>query len=183
MEWEIQGLSQNCSGCQSSFQDQNPFYCFLLFPQGSIPQRKDFCKNCVDQAKADYVASSTIYSYWEGHVHILPLAPKPKPLPYERFETLLRKYIVSKEPHDQKFAYILALLLERKKILIHRESVRKEEAKNRFLIYEHAETEESFILEDPTLTLSQVEEVQNELKEVMDEALLNGHQSPVTSLQ
>jgi hypothetical protein len=61
------------------------------------------------------------------------------------------------------------LLLERKKVLVHRESVLKEEESKKFLVYDHIQTGETFILEDPHLSLNQVSEIQKELKHVMDE--------------
>lgn len=171
MDWEIQGLAKACQHCQTEFQDGDRFSSYLVLSEEGVPSRNDFCGTCNVISQSQWVSRADLYSYWQGQAKILVTPPKTQPLPYEKFEFLLRKYIVSKEMRDQKFAYILALLLERKKILIHRESMRKEEAgpvKN-FLVYEHARTAETFILEDPRLNLSQVEEVQKELKGMMDE--------------
>lgn len=170
MEWQIQDLSVHCSKCQASFHDGDPFYCFLVLSQEGIPLRNDFCKACFEEVKSSWMAGPRLYSYWASFMREEAPLPKPKPLPYEHFETLLRKYILSEDMREKKFAYILLLLLERKKIFTFRESVLKEGEK-RFLVYDHAQTGESFVLEDPSLSLAQLGEVQKELKEMMDQEL------------
>jgi hypothetical protein len=169
MDWEIQGLSNQCAQCEGGFQDGDGFHSFLILSQEGLPKRNDFCERCFEKIKTSWEERADLYSYWHGLTKIIPPPPRAQPLPFEKFELLLRKYIVSKESRDQKFAYILTLLLERKKVLIHRDSILKEEESKRFLVYDHAQTGETFILEDPHLSLNQVQEVQKELKDVMDE--------------
>lgn len=168
MDWEIQGLAKFCQHCQTEFRDGDKFHSFLVVAQDGLPARNDFCETCDGQDRFNEASQPDLYSHWQGQAKIVVTPPRTQPLPYEKFELLLRKYIVSKESRDQKFSYILALLLERKKILISCDSVQKDEMK-KFLVYEHAHTAESFILEDPHLSLDQVEEVQKELKGMMDE--------------
>jgi hypothetical protein len=169
MDWEIQILSERCEECKAPFQEGNGFHSFLVLSEQKIPERNDFCARCYETIKNTWLNRSDIYSYWQGITRLIPPPPRVQPLPFEKFELLLRKYIVSKEPRDQKFAYILMLLLERKKVLVHRESVLKEEESKKFLVYDHIQTGETFILEDPHLSLNQVSEIQKELKHVMDE--------------
>ncbi len=170
MEWQIQDLSKHCTQCQTIFGEADSFHCFLVLSEEDIPQRNDFCKSCFENVKDIWLNSPKTYSHWASFVKLETPPPKPKPMPYEYFETLMRKYIVSEETKEKKFAYILILLLERKKILSFKESVLKEGEK-RFLVYEHSETGESFILEDPHLGLAQVGELQLELKEIMGQEL------------
>lgn len=169
MDWEIQGLSAQCFGCQKALQNGDDFYCFLVIEPENQLKRNDFCRACFESSKSSWVNRTDLYSYWKGQVKLTPSPVHAPPLPYERFEILLRKYVGSQEERDKKFSYILALLLERKKILIHRESVLKDQETKRFLVYEHHESGETIILEDPHLSLNQVDEVQKELKSVMDQ--------------
>lgn len=169
MDWEIQSLSDQCAECKTVFRDGEGFHSFLILLEQETPKRNDFCKQCYEDVKSSWMDRSDIYSYWQGLTRRIPPPPRSQPLPFEKFELLLRKYIVSKESRDQKFAYILMLLLERKKVLVHRDSILKEEESKKFLVYDHAQTGETFILEDPHLSLNQVGEIQKELKHVMDE--------------
>ncbi|MBI1884004.1 MAG: hypothetical protein HYS08_07350 [Chlamydiae bacterium] len=169
MDWDIQSLSKVCVQCQHPLTEGNVFHCFLVLSSEGSLERKDFCGGCYPQMKASWEGRPDLYSYWEGRVQRVEEMPQPKPLPYERFEILLRKYMVSESDRDRKFTYILALLLERKKIFVHRESVIREAQDKSFLVYEHLETGETFILEDPRLSLNQVEELKSELKDLMEQ--------------
>ena len=63
--------------------------------------------------------------------------------------------------------YLLALMLERKRILKHQET-RQEEGRN-VLLYLHAKTGEAFLIPDPELHLDELEPVQAQLVQRLDE--------------
>ena len=167
MDWEIQEVSKDCLNCHERFCDKDDFYTFLALSAEGHPQRSDFCHKCFDVLKSSWLLRSDLVSQWKGTLRTKRVQPKAKPLPYERIELLLRKYMIGEEERDRKFSYILALMLERKKILLYRESVVQDLAK-KFLVYEHRDTGECFTLEDPRLELGQLGDVQRELKSVMD---------------
>lgn len=167
MDWEIQEISKSCSECQQVFGQGDDFYTFLALTAENKMSRHDLCLKCAETSRSSWLGRTDLYSCWQGKYSFEQVEVKTQPLPYERFEAALRRYIVSQEPKDQKFTYVLALLLERKKILIHRESIIKDEEKKNFLVYEHSQTGETFVVEDPRLSLNQVDEFQKELKDLL----------------
>ena len=74
-------------------------------------------------------------------------------------EDLLRSYMMESGVEHANARYILALMLERKRILREVEVKRSEDG-SLTRIYERAKTGEVFIIPDPELRLDQVEQVQ-----------------------
>jgi hypothetical protein len=69
-------------------------------------------------------------------------------------------------PEQARAAYILALMLERKRQL--RPTDTRDDADGRrLLLYEHVRTGETFVVADPRLRLDQLEEVQREVAELL----------------
>jgi len=73
----------------------------------------------------------------------------------------LRRYMTESDEGHANARYILALMLERKRLLKQIEA--KEDIHGRTLVYEHVKTGEVFIVPDPGLRMDQVEAVQNEV--------------------
>jgi hypothetical protein len=77
--------------------------------------------------------------------------------------------IESSDPAQASARYILAVMLERKRILRHRDTVREDDGTER-LVYEHAKTGESFTIPDPHLRLDQLAEVQQQVATLLSPA-------------
>jgi hypothetical protein len=82
-------------------------------------------------------------------------------MPKESVEELLRKLVSEDLPEHLNARYVLAILLERKRIL--KQVDIRESAEEKILIYEHAKTGEAFIIPDPRLRLDQLDSVQEEI--------------------
>ena len=89
-----------------------------------------------------------------------PPAP-PEPMPKESVEELLRRLVNEDLPEHLNARYVLAILLERKRIL--KQVDIRESAEEKILIYEHVKTGEVFIIPDPRLRLDQLDSVQQEI--------------------
>jgi hypothetical protein len=76
-------------------------------------------------------------------------------------EALLRRLIEEDRPDQINARYVVALMLERKKILKQVDS--RSENEGKLLIYEHAKTGEVFFVPDPQLRLDQLDAVQAEV--------------------
>ena len=74
----------------------------------------------------------------------------------------LRRYMAEDSPAHTNARYILALMLERKRMIKEIE-VRTAENGQLIRIYEYAKTGEVLIIPDPQLRLSQLAEVQDEV--------------------
>jgi hypothetical protein len=76
--------------------------------------------------------------------------------------------LLSSENAPRNACYVLAAMLERKKIL---KQVKSEQSENGLvLIYEHAATGDVFIVQDPQLRLDELEAVQDEVAQLLRSA-------------
>ena len=80
----------------------------------------------------------------------------------ENVESLLRKMILKEDPKDQNIIFILAVMLERKKILVERGTQNLENG-FKLRVYEHRKSKESFTIIDPCLKLNELEKVQEQV--------------------
>ena len=160
-EWNIKPRKLACDQCQAAFEDRQPYMSRLAFTdQGYV--RSDFCMQCwarADQQRADAV------SIWKGE--FATPAPRPEnPLKTENVETLLRGLMESPDPARAGARYLLAIILERKRILVEKSVVdRGNGARTR--VYEHRKSGESFIIEDPGLDFDKLEQVELEVKTML----------------
>ena len=154
-EWEIKGRSHVCTATGRTFADGEPFYTLLFRERGGF-RREDLCEAAWqerDKAKAPH-------SFWRNKFEIPPPAA-PEPLGKQSAESLLRRYMSEPGEEHANVRFILALMLERKRLLKPIEV--KEEDGKRLHVYLHAKTGEVFIIPDPGLHLDQIEAVQTQV--------------------
>ncbi|MGA2137713.1 MAG: hypothetical protein ABSH14_02510 [Verrucomicrobiia bacterium] len=171
-EWDIQSRSDACTSCRRPFVDKEA-YQTLLSMEAAGYTRRDLCVACFAGAPRDGVIS-----YWQGE-YKMPVPPPPEAIQKETAETLLRKLVESTDPSHAATRYILAVMLERKRILKHRDTVREENG-DELLVYEHARTGESFTLPDPHLRLDQLVQVQQEVAALLHPAAEGAKAEPVS---
>lgn len=159
-EWEIRGRTAQCAVTNRPFADGEVFYT-LLFRTKQGFDRQDLCEEAWNNRPAEPVP----FSFWKSKFEE-PTPPPPDTLPKESAEDLLRRFMEEDKPEHLRARYILALMLERKRIL-RPVDVRDTEDGSRLLIYEHAKTGEVFIITDPELRLDQIEEVQMEVADLL----------------
>jgi hypothetical protein len=157
-EWDIQSRSPVCSACRHEFADKQTYHT-LLSLNATGYERRDLCPACYPAAPREGVIS-----YWQAE-YKMPAPPPPEPIQKDTAETMLRKLVEAKDPGQSGACYILAVMLERKKILKHRDTLEGD-----VLVYEHAGTGESFAVPDPHLRLDQLEEVQRQVAELLQPA-------------
>ncbi|HON08193.1 MAG TPA: hypothetical protein PLW02_08865 [Verrucomicrobiota bacterium] len=156
-EWKIQSRSHICQACGKSFEDKQVYHT-LLFEQKNELIRLDLCDVCwQSQYNKKTDGKREFVSYWQGIYEAPPPAP-PEPIKRETAETLLRKLIELNDPKYIAPAFILAVMLERKRILKVKQEVINDG--RRVFIYEHSRTGDVFSITDPRIDDSQIEEVQ-----------------------
>lgn len=101
------------------------------------------------------------FSFWRSKFEPPP-PPPPETLGKETAEELLRRYMQETDTRHGSARYILALMLERKRLLKQIDTERTADG-GRTLIYEHTKTGEIFVIPDPHLRLDQIEQVQSEV--------------------
>ena len=84
-------------------------------------------------------------------------------------ETLLRKLIEQNDPRYAPAGYILAVMLERKRIFKVKEQIMRDG--QRVFIYEQPKTGDIFTIADPDLQLNQLEEVQRDVAQLLEHGL------------
>ena len=153
-DWTIQSRGDRCAVTGHEFQDGEYFYTLLFHDRDGF-RRQDLCEEAWQQ-RNDNIAP---FSFWRSKFE--PPPPAPEALAKGTAEDLLRRYMQENNNQHANARYILALMLERKRLLKQIEVKQTDEG--RTLIYEHVKTGEVFVIPDPQLHLDQLENVQNEV--------------------
>ena len=154
-EWEIKARSRHCARTHESFADGATIYT-LLFRDRAGFRREDISEKAWQEIKE----RTEPFSFWKSKFQAAPPAPA-EPMPKESVEELLRRLVTEDLAEHLNVRYILAILLERKRIL--KQVDLRETAEEKILIYEHVKTGEVFIIQDPRLRLDQLDAVQQEV--------------------
>lgn len=154
-DWNIKARSPLCQATGQPFEEDQIFYT-LLFCKGEDYERLDLCEEAWEARKRD-TSQSMPFSYWRSKYE-MPPPPPPEPLKKDDAEGMLRHLLASPEATHRNACYILALMLERKKIL---KPLPSPEPST--LFYEHTRTGETFIITDPHLSLQNLLAVQQEV--------------------
>jgi hypothetical protein len=166
-EWKIQSRGQACEACGTPFADRQQYHT-LLFDEKAAFRRSDVCPYCwLKQYSEGAQDRKGFVSHWQG-VYEAP-APTTEAIQKETAESLLRKLIEQNEPEHMPAAYILAVMLERKRLLrIKEQLVRNGQ---RVFIYEQPKSGDLFTIVDPNLQLNQLEAVQHDVAALLEHGL------------
>ena len=160
-EWAIKHRSEVCTATQRPFAPGEYFYT-LLFRDADGFRREDL----TEEAWASRNENIQPFSFWKARYEPAPAVP-PEPLGKENAEELFRRLVASENP-PANACYVLAVMLERKRML---KQIKTEDSGNgRVLIYEHVATGDVFIVPDPKLRLDEIENVQNEVATLLRSA-------------
>ncbi len=165
-EWNIQSRAHVCEACSQPFTDKQP-YRTILFEAGKELRRSDICELCAGKA-GDLRLHDGYISHWQG-IYEAPPAQPVEAIQKETAETILRKVIEQNDPRYASAAYILAVMLERKRILKVKEQFQREG--QRVFVYEQPKTGDIFTIADPDLHLDQLEQVQRDVAQLLEHGL------------
>ena len=154
-EWNIKARSDACQMCNKAFTDDELFFSRLDFGEGGYG-RRDYCAVCWNDS-----AKTNALSVWKS-VFKLPPPPAPEALKKETAESLLRELMETEDLTNRNTIYILAVMLERRRILSERDVQTREDGV-KVRVYEHRKTGETFLIPDPGLKLSELKAVQEEV--------------------
>jgi len=155
-EWEIKSRAHTCARTGREFGEGEFFYT-LLFREKDGFRREDLS----EEAWADRNENIQPFSFWRSKYEP-PAPPPPEPIKKDDAEGLLRQLIADANPAYANARYILALMLERKRALRPVESQDDE-----LLVYEHIGSGETFVIQNPHLSLEQIPAVQAEVSELL----------------
>lgn len=160
-EWNIRACADQCAACQTKFADRETLMSRLRFTADGYV-RDDYCAGCWPGRTPGADAET---SAWSAVWHA-PAPKAPEALRKETAESLLRELMETEDPSKRNVIFILAVMLERRRLLVEKEvQVQPDGVKIR--VYEHKQTGESFVVPDPQLKLAEIESVQREVMELL----------------
>ena len=165
-DWNIQTRGHGCEACGKTFADKESYHTLLVDEKTDF-RRSDVCAACWQSKFADAHSHSGFISHWQG-IYEAP-APVTEAIQKETAETLLRKLIEQNDPQYIPAGFILAVMLERKRILKVKEQFIREG--QRVFIYEQPKTGDVFTITDPNLHLDQLEQVQHDVAALLEHGL------------
>ncbi len=109
-EWAVKRRADACAVTRRPFVTGEYFYT-LLFHDADGYRREDLS----EEAWQNRNENIQPFSFWKSRYEPLP-APSPEPLPKENAEQLFRR-LISSETSNPSACYVLAAMLERKRVL------------------------------------------------------------------
>ena len=162
-DWPIKHRADRCARTGRAFQAGEQFYT-LLFREGEGFRREDLS----EEAWAQRNENIRPFSFWKTRYEPPPPAA-PEALAKESAEEIFRRLLAQNEPANASACYVLAVMLERKRVL---KQIKIDESGDRpVLIYEHPKTGDVFIVPDVRLRLDEIEQVQNEVSQLLKQAI------------
>ncbi len=166
-EWNIQSRAHACAACGKAFADKETYHTFL-FDEKADFRRLDVCQACWQKQYSQGARERKGFiSYWQGVYQAPP--PAADPIQKETAESLLRKLIELNDPHYIPAGYILAVMLERKRLLKVKEQMVRDG--QRVFVYEQPTTGDVFTIIDPLLQLTQLDAVQRDVATLLEHGL------------
>lgn len=155
-DWEIKGRGHVCSRTNKPFEEGEHFYT-LLYRDGDGFTREDLSEAAWEERNENIQP----FSFWRSKYEP-PSPPPPETIKKDDAEGLLRHLLSEPKPENVNTCYILALMLERKRIIRPMES-----QDDSVLVYEHIKSGEVFMLNNPNLSFEQIPAVQREVSDML----------------
>ena len=173
--WHVRSRSRECAATQQPFADGDTIITALFpDPESSGYLRRDYSLEGWESLPAD---AETPFSFWKSHYAAPRGEETVNPMEKLSAEEILRRLVDEDKEHTENTRYILAVMLERQKLL--RETDNQRTPNGILRVYEHRKTGEVYLIRDPDIPLAEVEAVQNEVVVLLEN---NGElPEPVTS--
>jgi hypothetical protein len=161
-DWPIKHRADACARTDRPFQPGEQFYT-LLFREGEGFRREDLS----EEAWTARNENIRPFSFWKTRYEPPP-TELPEALGKENAEEILRRLLAGNDPSHANACYVLAVMLERKRVL---KQIKTDQSGERpVLIYEHGKIGDVFIVPDVRLRLDELEHVQAEVSQLLKNA-------------
>jgi hypothetical protein len=158
--WHIRSRGRECAASRRPFVAGEAIVTALYpDPESSGYLRRDYCLEAWNDLAA--AAAAPPFSSWRTTYSAAAGGDKPQDTEKEPPEDFLRRLVEEDADHTENTRYILAVMLERKKIL--RETDTQRTPNGILRIYENRKSGEVYIVKDPDIPLSQVDAIQQEI--------------------
>jgi hypothetical protein len=166
-DWNIQSRGHQCHACNTAFEDGTSYHTVLAYENNEYV-RQDICTTCWAQEGDGSLSRKGFISTWQGTYEAPPPAP-PEAIQKDNAEGLLRKLVETGEARWREASYILAVMLERKRVLKVKEQIK--DADSRVFVYEMSQSGDVFTIPDPNLKMEELEQVQIEVATLLEHGL------------
>jgi len=161
--WSIKSRARECAGSGEAFTDGQAIRAAIFpDPESSGYLRRDYSL----EAWSNQENPETPFSTWLTHFEPPVIEEKAEDVVDQDPETLLKRLVEEDEEQTENARYILAVMLERKKLL--RETDTQEVPSGILRVYEQRKTGDVYLIKDPQIALSDVDRVQEEVKQLLD---------------
>ena len=186
LEWNIQSRAHQCQITGKTFATGEMFHTVLLDAKDGF-ERLDLSATAWKDQGAEITQRPHFISHWVSAYEPPPAVP-PEAIRKDDAESLLRGLLARKDERYVPVIFILAVMLERKKILRMKSQLR--EKRRRVIAYEHVKSGDLLLIQDPDLQLAQLETVQHDVAHLLEHGLppMEGapealHQADLEALQ
>jgi hypothetical protein len=162
--WHVRSRSRECATTGAHFTDGETIITALYpDPESSGYLRRDFTTASWKELPAD---AEKPFSFWKT-IYTAPSENENQSAEAKLSpEEILCRLVEEDEEHTENTRYILAVMLERRKLL--RETDHQRTPNGILRVYEHRKTGEVFLIRDPDIPLNQVEAVQQEVSILLE---------------
>ena len=161
--WSIKSRARECVESGNAFQSGQKIRAAIFpDPESSGYLRKDYTIEAWENREGEENPFSCWLTTYEPPV----TEEKAEDVVEDDPETLLKRLVDEEEEHTENARYILAVMLERKKLL--RETDTQEIPSGILRIYEHRKSGDVYIIKDPQISLTDVDRVQEEVRQLLD---------------
>ena len=161
-KYSIKSRAHCCHVTGEAFEEEQPFIAAIFpDPESSGYLRLDYSIESWDAREDETIP----FSFWRSHYKPPVKEEDAQVTPHDP-ETLFAKLVEDDEAHTENARFILAAMLERKKVI--RETDTQQLPTGLLRIYENRKTGDVFIVKDPQIALVDVESIQEEVQQLLD---------------
>ena len=154
-----------CAVTEVPFEDKQVIYTAIFFGlQDGGYLRKDYSEEGWERRPEEDLKP---FSYWKSKWKKVEKIDNDQKLQKDSAEALLARLNEEGRPETESTRYILALMLERSKVIVEEDSQEIPEGVLR--VYRHRKTEEIILVKDPKLSLDEVAGLQIEVIQMLDQ--------------
>jgi hypothetical protein len=158
MDYKITRSQRQCASCSKNFIEREDYHVAIIEGKEEFT-RREYCTACWE-AEAGKGVRAECFSFWKTRVPEKSGDEKRK-LDVDAASVFFRKLAGSDEPNKRDFAYLLALLLMRKKVIILQGTQMRDGRE--FMVLRFRGEEEDYLCEDPRLGAEELQKVKDDL--------------------
>lgn len=155
-DWKLGRTNECCAACGHEFSEGETYVSALFELESSEFRRGGYCEACYPPS------GSAPFSFWRSK-RVAPV--RSKKLNLEQVKELFLRYVGSEESENREVAYLLALLLMRKKRLRLRET--RTDGGVRLLLLESPAGDGPFPVVDPVISPERLEALDREIRDLL----------------